>query len=122
MTGQDAGQLAWETAVEKCNEQHGTGGMDMYQICDMCGIAAIDAAVAEAQKDDYWKRACAAEKARHDETLTTVKERERLAERITWVHRWGCSCSAAGLSKECKEFRATFGPPASAPEGGQQEP
>jgi hypothetical protein len=32
---------AWNEAVNACNEAHGTGGMDDYQICDACGIAAL---------------------------------------------------------------------------------
>lgn len=41
-------EVQWSAAVAACNEQHGTGGWDDFQICDRCGVNAIDAAVAEA--------------------------------------------------------------------------
>ena len=36
----------WNVAVQRCNEEHGTGGMDDYQICGACGENAIAAALA----------------------------------------------------------------------------
>ena len=39
---------AWNVAVEACNETHGTGGWDDYQICDSCGVQALSDFAADA--------------------------------------------------------------------------